>query len=488
MIPPLRPAFIATGLLVLTGCTLGPDYAAPNAPLPTGFSSARPVAATLWPDRAWWRGFGSPELTALIDLAMAYNNDIAAAAARIQQADAAVSVAAAPLLPGINASASGQQTHNFGLTKAQRAAGVTALDARSFSASAGFSSYEIDLWGRLRANAQSAKATALANRFDAETVALGVVASVANTWVQALATKDRLTYAQANLRDAQQTLRAINGRLAAGTASALDAAQQTTLVAQEQANIPALQSSLDQSVIALGILTGQTPESIVVHESTLTRLSLPPVAPGLPGELLTRRPDIAAAEANLVGANANIRAARAAFFPTITLTGDGGWQTAVLSTLTNPANAFVSLAGGLTAPIFDNGQRAGTLEQARGREQELLANYRTAVLQALTDVENALTALRYATEQERLQSDAVAAAQRAAMIARAQMQAGTIDVTTLLTIETSLYNAQDSLAQVRLARVQALIALYKALGGGWTQDSPLATPTAPIPSPLAGAL
>ncbi len=474
-------------VLLLGGCGLGPEFQHPAAPLPAAYTAAPAGQAQpdLWPQDGWWRGFGSPELDRLIDQAMRANNDIAAAIARVRQADAAVSVAAAPLLPAISAAGAGSQTHYASLPLGLPGGG---LDSRSFSATAGFSSYELDLWGRLRAIAQSAQATALANRFDAQTIALSVVGSVANSWTLALATKDRLEYARQNLRDAEELLRAINGRQLAGTASALDVAQQTTLVEQERANIPGLQSTLDQAVIALGILTGQPPEAITVRDATLGGLTLPPVAPGLPGSLLTRRPDIAFAEANLLGANASIRAARAAFFPTITLTGDGGWQSTVLSSLTNPANTLVSLSSGLTAPIFDNGLRAGTLDQARGREEELLANYRTAVLQALTDVENALTGLRYSTEQERLQANAVSAAQRAEMIARAQLDAGTIDITTLLSVETTLYTAQDSLAQVRLVRVQSQIALYKALGGGWQQTAPIETPSVPVPAPLAGTL
>jgi NodT family efflux transporter outer membrane factor (OMF) lipoprotein len=190
--------------------------------------------------------------------------------------------------------------------------------------------------------------------------------------------------------------------------------------------------------------------------------------PGLPSELLARRPDIAEAEAQLVAQNANIRAARAAFFPSLSLTANGGWQSLALSSLFGAGATAASLAGSVTQTIFDNGNLSGQLEQARGRYDELLADYRKAIVQAFTDVENATVALRYATEQERLQRDAVAAATQAATIARAQVAAGTVDLTTVLTAEQTQYADEDTLAQVRLARFQALVNLYKALGGGWT--------------------
>ncbi|HET8997402.1 MAG TPA: TolC family protein, partial [Acetobacteraceae bacterium] len=208
-----------------------------------------------------------------------------------------------------------------------------------------------------------------------------------------------------------------------------------------------------------------------VRPGTLTALTLPPVAPGLPSQLLERRPDIAAAEAQLEAAEFDIKVARAAFFPSIQLTGSAGFQNAALSTLMGPGGFLASLAAGLAQPLFDGGTLRGQLEQAKGRQQELLANYHKAVVQAFTDVDNALTAWRYTSEQEELQRRAVATAQRAADIARAQLQAGTVDITTVLQAETTLFGDEDTLVQVRLARVQALVDLYKALGGGWVQPA-----------------
>jgi NodT family efflux transporter outer membrane factor (OMF) lipoprotein len=327
----------------------------------------------------------------------------------------------------------------------------------------------VDFWGKNRAAQQSAASSAVFSRFDQQVVALTVVTDVANTWFTALALADRLVVAQRNLADAEQTMAVIRGRLDAGTASALDVAQQESLVAGERAVIPNFRSQLEQELIGLGILVGRPPEAITVRPGSLDTLALPPVAPGLPSDLLQRRPDVAEAEAQLVAANFNIKVARAAFFPSIQLTGSYGFANAALNTLFTPGGTLVSLAAGLTQPLFDGGALRGQLEQSKGRYDELLADYRKSVVQAFTDVEDALTAWRFTTEQEALQRQAVATAQRAADIARAQMQAGTVDVTTVLQVESTLFGAADTLVQVRLARVQALLNLYKALGGGWIE-------------------
>jgi len=267
-------------------------------------------------------------------------------------------------------------------------------------------------------------------------------------------------------------LAAFRARLSVGTSNALDVSQQEALVAGQRASVPNLRNNVEQQRIGLGILTGVPPERLDVKGGTLERLPLPLVAPGLPSELLARRPDVANAEAQLVAENANIRAARAAFFPSVQLTASGGLTSAALSTITGPGTLVAQLAANLTQTIFDNGQRRGQLDQAKGRYDELLATYRRAVLQSFTDTEQALTALRFTTEQEALVRQTVAVAQRSADIARAQLEAGTIDIITSLNTQNTLYSNLDLLTQVRLARFQALVNLYKALGGGWSGGAP----------------
>lgn len=459
---------------VLGGCDLGPDYMRPQLEMPVQFRATETTATEAWPSEDWWRGFKSPDLDSLIEQARAGNFDIAAAIARIRQADAQVRIAGAPMLPTVDttANASWQQVGitRGGFTSGSRGGSSTAtLDIHNYSLIPFNVAYEVDFWGKNRAGLQAAKASAVFSRFDQEVVALTVVTNVANAWFTALALADRIVVAERNLADAEQTLAVIRGRLDAGTASALDLAQQESLVAQERAVVPGLRSQMEQELIGLGILIGRPPEAVTVRPGSLDALALPPVAPGLPSSLLQRRPDVAEAEAQLVAANFDIKLARAAFFPSVQLTGSYGFANAALNTLFRPGGTVIALAAGLTQPLFDAGALRGQLEQSKGRYDELLADYRKAVVQALTDVENGLTAWRLATEQEALQRRAVATAQRAAVIARAQMQAGTVDVTTVLQAETTLFTAQDTLYQVRLARFQALLSLYKALGGGWIE-------------------
>ena len=458
---------IAT-LLALGACDLGPDYARPALEVPAAFRATTASAAQAWPAPDWWRGFRSPELDRLIAEAQAYNQDLAAAAARVVQADAQVSIAGSPLLPTLTATANGSysRTGSAEVSGLSRTGAGHYFDSRQYSLQ-GNVSYEADFWGKNRATYQSAQAAALASRFDQQTVALTVVTSVATTYFQALGAADRLEVAQRNLADARQTLDVFRVRVEVGTATALDVAQQEALVAGEAAQIPSFRSQYEQQVIGLGILVGRPPEDIHITANTLATLPTPTVGGGLPSELLARRPDVANAEATLVSQNGNVRAARAAFFPSIQLTAAGGIQSLAFSTLLGPGSLLVSAAASATQTVFDNGLEQGTLNQAKGRYSELVADYRKAVLQAFDDVDTALVAVRYAADQEALEQHAVTVAQRAADIARAQLAAGTVDITIVLNTETTLFTDQDELAQVRLAHFQALVTLYKALGGGW---------------------
>lgn len=461
----------AAGFAVLTGCSHPPDAVSPSPDIPAAFRASPEGARAAWIAEDWWKGFGSPELNTLIETARKQNFDIAAAIARVRQADALVRVSGAALLPALNGTSSAEWQHlGFGSgSSVTRVAGRNGgIDTRTYGVGLS-ASYQIDFWGRNAARRDSAIQSALFSRFDQRTVALTVVTNVANTWFTALALADRLDVARRNVADSEKTLAVIRGRMQAGTASALDVANQETLVAIQRAAIPNLSNQLEQAVIGLGLLTGQPPERITVKPKTLTTLSLPAVSPGLPSDLMTRRPDIAAAEAQLTASGFDVKVARTAFYPSVTLTGSSGFQAAALNGLLAPTGFIASLAAGLTAPIFDGGALRGALDQARGRQAELLADYRKAVVQAFTDVDDALTAWRYTAEQEKLQRLAVDSARKAASIAVQQMIAGTADITAVLTAENALFNAEDTLVQVRLARVQALLNTYKALGGGWTK-------------------
>jgi multidrug efflux system outer membrane protein len=330
-------------------------------------------------------------------------------------------------------------------------------------------SYEIDFWGKNQAALESAKDTAQASRYSEQTVALTTMSSVATTYFQILQLRDVLAVTEQNLTSAEDILKALQAQEAAGIANALDVAQQETTVATIRASIPPLQEQEQQFIDALAILVGKPPEAVDITSGTLSDLAHPTVAPGLPSELLARRPDVAMAEAQLQAANANITVARAAFFPSVVLTAQGGIESAALSSLLSPASVLYSVASSVTQPIFSGGALEGQYEFSKAFRDELVQTYRKSVISAFQNVEDALVATQQTAEQEQRQQVAVDTAERAFQVATAQLNAGTINVLTLLNTETALFTARTTLAQVRSARLQAIVSLFIALGGGWQQ-------------------
>lgn len=458
-LPRLRVAAAPLALLLLAACDLGPDYQRPDIAAPATWSTAAD-AAPAWPSADWWQGFASPRLNQLETQARGANDDLAAAIARVRQADAQARIAGAPLLPSLDG--------GFSATRA-RAAGAAGYGTGNDFNPLLSASYELDFWGKNRAALHAAEATADASRYDRATVELTVMSSVAGTYFQSLELRERLQIAQGNYDAASSLLDGLRKQQQAGLVTALDGAQQATATATLYAAIPPLQQQLRQSQDALAILVGAMPESLDLGPATLGDLAHPLVQPGLPSELLARRPDVANAEAQLIAANANIAVARAAFFPSISLTASGGYESSDLSRLFNPGSAVFSLAGALTQPIFEGGKLQGQSELAKAQYGELLADYHKAVISAFGNVEDALSGLRQAAEQEKRQQDATDAAQHAYEFAQAQLHAGTINVLTLLNTEGALFTARDALAQARFAHLQALVNLYNALGGGWQQ-------------------
>jgi outer membrane protein, multidrug efflux system len=447
-------------LLCLSACNLGPYYHRPEIPAPAAWASPADAGAPQWPTPDWWRGFASDDLDELIGQAQRANDDLRAAIARVHQADAQRRIAGAPLLPALNLDASA--------TRARAPVqGQTAFMTGNDFSPILSASYELDFWGKNRAALAAATASAKASRYDRTTVELGVMAGVAGTYFLALELRDRLAIANANLANATHVLQGLKLQETAGIATGLDVAQQETVVATVNASIPPLQQQLRQSIDALAILIGSAPEGVDVTHGSLDELSEPPVRPGLPSELLARRPDVAEAEAQLIAANANIAQARATFFPSITLTASGGYESAALAGLLTPANRVWSLGAGALQPIFQGGALVGQYQLAKGHYEELLADYHKAVISALSNVEDSLIAVGQTREQVVRQQQATLTAQRAYEFARAQMRAGTINVLTLLNTETALFSARDALAQAKYAHLQALVSLYQALGGGW---------------------
>jgi NodT family efflux transporter outer membrane factor (OMF) lipoprotein len=461
---------VGTGLtLTLGGCLLT-DTPEPGLDIPAAYriASRDPrIAEAALPKIDWWRGFRSRELTTIIEQANDANLDVAAAVARIVQADANARIAGAPLLPDFTLDADAARS------RGSRSISPTARDSNVLTATM-TASYEIDFWGKNRAALRSAEQSAVAARFDREVVALSTVASAANAYFQMLAAQDRLQAARNNLTSANRVLELIRQRANAGTASALEIAQQESVVNTQRAAIPPLQQTVEANRNTIAVLMARSPESVRVKGGTLRAIAIPRVTPGLPSELLAQRPDIREAEANLAAANANVQVARAQMLPSISLTAQGGVQSAVLKTLLRPESTLYSIAGGLTQPIFDGGQLQGNLDFQKGRQDELLQNYRKAVISGFSDVETALSNVRQTAQAERLQAEVVASSRRAYDISEQRLREGTIDLVTVLQTQQTLFSAQDALTQARLAHVQAIVSLYQALGGGWSPKPRLA--------------
>lgn len=452
-------------MLSLGGCLLA-DNPEPGLDIPPAYklSSADPkIAEAALPPLDWWRSFHSRELTAIVEEARAANLDIAGAIARIVQADAQSRVAGAPLLPNIGLDGSAARS------RASQSSGTFsggASERNSLSATLS-GSYEIDFWGKNRAALRAAEETAVATRYDREVVGLATVVSAANAYFQVLAAQDRLKAARENMISANRVLDLIKQRVNAGTASDLETAQQESLVNTQRAAIPPLEQILTQNRNALALLTARPPERVRVHGGSLRSVRIPRITPGLPSDLLAQRPDIREAEAQLAAANANVENARAQMLPSITLTGEGGYQSAILKTLLRPESALFSFGAGLTQPIFDGLRLQGNLDLQKGRQDELLQAYRKAVISGFVDVDNALDAVRQTAQRERLQGDVVTSSRRAFNIAEQRLREGTIDLVTVLQTQQTLYSAIDAQVQARLAHLQAVISLYQALGGGW---------------------
>lgn len=416
----------------------------------------------------WVRGFGSADLVRLVERADADNLDIAAATARVAAAEAQLSAARAGQWPQVGAAADTSRT----VTPGTRAAfdppfRASVADAHHLGVTA---SWTLDLSGRLRALAAAREATAAAARIERDAVRLTTRTAVVSAYVRAAAAAERIRIARESVATAERTLGVYRRRKEVGTATALDIAQQESLLAAQRAAVPDLEIELRQSLNALVVATGRVPEAETVRPLRLSALRVPAIAPGLPARLLTRRPDVAAAEARLAASAADVDAARAAFLPEVTLTGSTGLASAFLKNLLRPDAVASSAAASLAAPIFDAGTRQADLDAARAARAEQVATYASTVHEALADVENALVAVEQNRRHEILQQAVVTAARRAQTLTEERLAEGTIDVTTVLEAERTLFQAEQTLAAVRLARLQAVVSLAGALGGGWTRS------------------
>jgi NodT family efflux transporter outer membrane factor (OMF) lipoprotein len=463
----VKRILLALVALPLAACSVGDKYERPAIQPPAAWAT-QAAAPAQWPSPDWWQGFRSARLAQLMEDARTANFDVAAAVARVRQADAQLRISGAALLPQVNLNGSGERARSAVVKTSNSTSATTKNPLRNTFEGTLDASYEIDFWGKNAATREAAQASAAATRFDQQTVWLTAQSSVATTYFDILGGAERLRVARENLRNAEDVLAAIRDRVRAGTATSLDQAQQESVVATQRATIAPLEQAMRQNANALAILTGRMPEQMALPAETLDQLSLPAVAPGLPSELLARRPDVQNAEAQLIAANADVTQARAAFFPSITLTAQTGFQSAELATLFLHQGWLWNVASAVAQPIFSGGRLEGQVELNEAKRDELVQTYRKAVFQAFADVENALIAVQKTAEEEDAQRAAEATSRNAFNIAQDQFRGGIVDITTVLNTQRTLFTVEDTLAQARINHLQAIVGLYKALGGGWS--------------------
>jgi NodT family efflux transporter outer membrane factor (OMF) lipoprotein len=477
--PRLSLAVLASA--TLTGCMVGPNFKAPVAAPPQHWSEPlgggeSERAATL---ATWWRGFHDPELDSLVKRAMASNLDLRAAEARVRQARAARGLAEAQRWPEADVSGSAaraKQSANQPLIGSALPPG-TPLTSNVYQG--GFdASWELDLFGGVRRGAEAADADLAAAGFSRADAQVTLVAEVARNYTLARSFQQRLAIARQNLTAQQDIVTLARDRHHQGLTSGLEPEQAATVLAQTEAQVPALESGLQQAIHHLGVLLGQQPGALQAElEAQAPIPATPPEVPaGLPSDLLRRRPDIRVAERQLAAATARIGLATAELFPKFSLTGNYGYLSIESGNLVSSNSSTWSVGPSFQWHLFDAGRVRANIRIQDARQEQALAGYEKAVLVGFEDVENALVA--YAKEQARnvpLRS-AVASSRNALEISRDQYGNGLTSFLNVLDAERSLYQAQDTLVQSDLAVVQDLIALCKALGGGW--DGPGAAPVA----------
>jgi len=476
MSKPVQSAALALlGAAALAGCSLIPAYQRPPAPVPAqwpaiGTSGVPAVAGASAPDLAWRDFFADASLRQLIDAALANNRDLRVAVLNIEQARAQFGLKRADQWPTLNAVASGSRTPTS-------SGGI----ASSYSAGLAVTAYEIDFFGRVASLKEQALAQLLASTEGSRTVQISLIASVAQSWLALLADEELLAISRQTLDTREGSYKLVKLRFGHGAASELDLHQAQSLRETARATLAQQQRQRALDENALALLLGQ-PVPAEVRErlaaQRLTQLRLPELPAGLPSDLLTRRPDIRQAEQSLIAANANIGAARAAFFPTISLTTGIGSASSALSGLFKSGSWGYTLSPQLSVPIFNAGRTQAGVETAQAARDIAVAQYEKAIQSAFREVADALAGRDTLGDQLQAQQALVKATARQTELSDLRYRNGVASYLDLLDAQRSLFTAQQALVQTRLSQLQTQVTLYKVLGGGWT-DAVAAAPPKP---------
>ena len=470
-------AAIASLAAALAGCKVGPNYARPPVEQPTAFKSqASTQPATTQPappiTAEWWRLYHDPELERLIAQANELNQNLRQAVARVDQARALARVAASFLLPTVTADPSYTRTH----TSANRPSVVNGTPSGSSSTFNDWQipfdlTYEIDVWGRARRSVEASNAQAQATADDLAVVRLTIATDVATFYYALRAFDAQEQILRQTVEAFTEQVRVVNAQLKNGIVGPIDLYQAQAQLEATQAQWRDVQRARADEEHALAILCGQAPPSFAVAPNPLLESAPPEVPAGLPAQLLTRRPDVAEAEQNIVAANAQVGVATADFYPVFTLTGTAGFESASAEHLLDWKSKMASIGPGVSIPIFEGGRLKGNLEAARAQYRQVVAAYVNQVLTAYGDVEDALTDLHAQSDEVVRMRGAVAASQDYLRVARAQYTQGLVNYLTVTDAERTLLSNQLTLSQDVNQQMAASIHLIKALGGGWSSDA-----------------
>lgn len=464
-LPTIRLAAALSAALLLGGCAVGPDYLRPSFLFPEQDKEVVAEARAEVPiNPEWWTLFGDAALNNLEQQAIEANQDLQAAIARLEAAEAAAREAGADYLPAVSLGVNSSRAQSSGETFTGKKIGGQATYNNTRAALS--LNYELDLWGRVRRSNEAARSEALASRFGRDSVRLTLTGQVANEYLTLRSLDAQLEVTQDTLASREKSLKIVNARLEAGSTSPLEQAQAESARAAAQAQWNQLHRLRALSESQLGLLTGQP--GMKIAAANLDALPLPPTPPiGLHSSLLEARPDVRQAEEKLVAANARIGVAKAAYFPTIGLTGLYGGESMALSNLFKGNANIWSAALGITAPIFDAGRIGARVDQATAVQKEALANYRKTVQSAFKEVNDSLVGIREYDEEESANRAQVTAARRALELAQMRYEAGYSGFMDVLDAQRTTNSAQLQYLVSRRNRLGVAVDLFKALGGGW---------------------
>ena len=455
-----RAAVMAMACVAAAACHSGPARARPEVALPEAFRGAPPATAARLAEVKWGELFEDEELQALLRTAAAQNDDIRIAAARVAQAQAVVGIARASQFPSLGAEvqAGGQRTPALGSSEAKTAAAVAVR---------GRAAWELDFWGRYRRESEAARARLLGSEWAQREVMAGLVSRVAEGYFALRALDLELDVSRRALASRRESLDLARIREQGGATSLVDVRQAEQLVYSAAATIVDLEGRIEQQENLLSLLTGGMPGVIARGRALTAQPHTPEVPAGLPSDLLARRPDIQAAEQDLRAANAEVGVARAAYFPSITLTGSGGAQSTALGALFSAGAGAWSAVAGLAQPIFTAGRTRSQVALAEARRAEAAVGYQRTVKGAFRDVSDALAGYRTSRGFREQQELLVAAAQDGRRLADIRYRGGATSYLEVLDAETRLLNAELALATARLSELDGFVEVYRSLGGGW---------------------